>query len=150
MVLGWSGKTAPARLKPLPAQLADTPPPYLRVIGQLPLRFQPLPARPEATARPAAGGPPIPATSATETAKSPAVTPEASPASTDVSLVPAPPKKADPAPIIPDELRPRVQAEDFLPFFQFPGGPDAPSVQLVVPTNPPHRATPSTATYRQQ
>ncbi len=76
-----------------------------------------------------------------------------------------PPTEAAPSPvtttptvppaIIPDETRPRVQPEDFLPYFQFPGSTGAPGdVSVIAPLNaapnPPHHGTPSTATYRQQ
>ena len=153
LVLGWAGKSAAARLKSPRTVPPEQPTTYLLVTGPLPLRFQPAPPAPEATARPAGSGPPFPVAKPAEPAIAPppaTTLSEATPAPADVILPPVTPAKTDSPPIIPDDTRRRVQAEDFLPFFQFPGSPDAPSVQLVVPPNPPHHATPSTATYRQQ
>jgi hypothetical protein len=50
--------------------------------------------------------------------------------------------------IIPDTVRPQVQAEDFLPFFLIPGTTSKPDGQ--VPAAPqPGQMPPSTATYTQ-
>jgi hypothetical protein len=149
LLLGWAGKPASARLKSPRTALADKPAPYLRVTGQVALRFQPVPPAPEAVARPVAGGPPLPAATPDAPAATTPTPPVATPASPDVILPePAKAPAVEPPPIIPDELRPRVQAEDFLPFFQFPGAPVAGDV--IIPPSPPHHATPSTATYRQK
>ncbi|WP_415908155.1 hypothetical protein [Oleiharenicola sp. Vm1] len=60
-----------------------------------------------------------------------------------------------PATILPDDTRPKVRAEDFLPFFQFPGSaPANGDVTVVAPVpNAAPGAAPlpaSSATYRQQ
>ncbi len=56
------------------------------------------------------------------------------------------PEAKIPLQIIPDETRPKVKAEDFLPFFQFPGS----STNDTPAPLPPGRQPPSTATYRLQ
>lgn len=63
--------------------------------------------------------------------------------------------KAIPPSIMPDDTRPKVHPEDFLPYFQFPVNAANPgNVTVVVPgtLTPPAAGTqpPSTATYRQQ
>jgi hypothetical protein len=60
-----------------------------------------------------------------------------------------------PPPILPDDTRPKVRAEDFLPFFQFPGSASANgdvTVVAPVPSSAPTAAPlpASSATYRQQ
>lgn len=59
-----------------------------------------------------------------------------------------------PAAILPDDTRPKVRAEDFLPFFQFPGNtPANGDVTVVAPVPNAPTAAPlpaSSATYRQQ
>ena len=141
VLLGWLAKPASARIRSHPRSAPDdSSAPYLRVVGSLPLRIQPAPVTPTPAARTAASGPPFPV--------APAVTAPA-------AETPATPPPAEPAPIIPDETRPRVQPEDFLPYFQFPGSPGTPrDVSVAAPLNlapnPPHHGTPSTAIYRQQ
>jgi hypothetical protein len=59
-----------------------------------------------------------------------------------------------PAPILPDDARPAVRPEDFLPYFQIPGSAQHPSdVTLLVPAPKaapaPVRLPASSATYRQ-
>ena len=59
-----------------------------------------------------------------------------------------------PAPILPDDSRPSVRPEDFLPYFQFPGsGSNAGGVTVIVPVPPslptPASQVPSSATYIQ-
>jgi hypothetical protein len=135
--------------------------PYLTVIGPPPLRFQapPLPASP--TEQTPVAKPPSPASvpkpAASKSAGSPPPPPPGKPDA-------ASPKSAQPTggaefsagqqpgqdqaqpSIIPDEMRPRVRPEEFLPFFQLPGSgaPDARD-----PERPPP-LPPSTATYRQE
>lgn len=54
-------------------------------------------------------------------------------------------------PILPDDTRPKVRAEDFLPFFQPPGAnPNPNDVTVAPPPAEPGTPTPSSATYRQQ
>jgi hypothetical protein len=159
VLLGWVGKPATARIKSDGPARPDHPSaPYLRVTGSLPLRFQEVPVPPAPVARTAASGPPFPATSVTQ--PMPAIstpddaTPETLPPTGPMSAA-APSPVATPPAIIPDETRPRVQPEDFLPFFQFPGSTGAPGdVRVIAPLNfpppPAQNGTPSTATYRQQ
>ncbi len=59
-----------------------------------------------------------------------------------------------PSQIIPDEIRPSVHPEDFIPFFQIPGSARAPAnVNVIVPAIPsvptPAALPSSSATYRQ-
>lgn len=154
LLLGWTGKPVSARVKSSPRPVpVDSSTPYLRAIGSLALRFHPMPAAPEPAARPAASGPPLPsATPAARQDISPA-TPTASPANPlspaaePAATTPATAKNSPP--IIPDEMRPRVQPEDFLPFFQFPVSGDG-QVILPIKAAPNPSGIPSTATYRQQ
>jgi hypothetical protein len=61
----------------------------------------------------------------------------------------APAAKSPPPPILPDDLRPQVRPEDFLPFFQPPGS-SAGAVPAGVPVPPPPGALPpSSATFMQ-
>jgi hypothetical protein len=139
--------------------------PYLRVAAAPTLRFAEAPPPPDLTTHQPAGAPPkleASAAPATEpTADRPAVA-KAESISADVTVSPvkntvqvtgevAKPEKEKPsgpapAPILPDDTRPRVRPEDFLPYFTFPG-----SSTLDAPTAPaPGRQPPSSATYRQQ
>jgi hypothetical protein len=149
LLLGWSARPAFGRTPADDPQPAEPETPYLRATGPLALRFQPAPVAREITAKPAASGPPFPMPEANAEKAPVAAEPPAKPTSVepDVILPAKPEPKPGPEPIIPDDLRPRVQAEDFLPFFQFPSAAEP---ALVLPATPPHRATPSTATYRQQ
>lgn len=155
-----------------PGHRAPEPPPtpYLAVVGAPPLRFAEPAPPPDLTTRPPAAAPPRPALTQTEevvatenlaAAKSVA---EAAPAAatpdsiTDTQTVvqdtpPPSPNKVPPA-ILPDDNRPPVRAEDFLPFFQIPGSSRrASDVMLVtpVPNGAPAPAPlpPSSATYNQ-
>jgi hypothetical protein len=114
------------------------PAPYLTAVGAPGLRFLEAEVAFEPAARPVAVGPPVPGLNAAETAvavanaaavRVPAV--GGGPMSDDAKRgkVDAPqgafppsvsPKSVPPA-ILPDDTRPRVRAEDFLPFFQVPG-----------------------------
>lgn len=104
---------------------------YLQVIGPPPLRFQEAVPPPDLTVRPAAGAPPTPNATAA-TGPKPAAAPPPAPVAT-VPPVPKLAKAKPPAPVTPvpgdtsdavapaiieDEMRPRVRAEEFLPFFQ--------------------------------
>jgi hypothetical protein len=141
--------------------------PYLAAVGPPPLRFQTQPPPPDLTGRPAAGAPPIPAKALTE---NPGETPkpryaEAEPASATApdeskavaandKVAPAPsPNKAPTPSIIPDDMRPSVRPEDFLPYFQIPGAkPGDPSLLVPVPVRgapAPAPLPPSSATYTQ-
>ena len=137
--------------------------PYLAVLGPPPLRFAAAPPPPDLTVRPPAGAPPIPASAnadstlapaaSAETKSSPAVAANTAastetPASADHN---APsPAKAPPA-ILPDDARPAVRPEDFLPYFQIPGQPGGVNLLVPVPRGAPGPAQlpPSTATYTQ-
>jgi len=134
--------------------------PYLKVIGSPPLRFEepPLPLGP--TEQTPVAPPPNPATVPRPAAARSAGAPPPPPAKpsapggpkpdsasgdTVTSAGPASHDQALPS-IIPDEMRPRVRPEEFLPFFQMPGSGqgDAPSPEAP-PTLPP-----SSATYRKE
>ncbi len=148
LLLSWAIRPILARAAVTRTDPTETSSPYLRATGPLTLRIQPPPVEKESSARPAASGPPFPmpdsAPAATTNASAEVA---AKPAAQDVILPAAPAAAPTPPPIIPDDTRPRVQAEDFLPYFHFPSPAERP---VVLPPNPPHHATPSTATYRQQ
>ncbi len=144
---------------------------YLPALGAPALRFAEASPPPDLSSRPPAGGPPQPTLTVTETSVAqanaaaahsaairttdsvpPAVkaTSESSPAAN-----PAPePEKSAPSAILPDEVRPQVRPEDFLPFFQVPGSATQPGdVTLVMPVPrsvpTPPALPPSSATYTQ-
>jgi len=138
----------------VPIEQLEASHPYLTAVGAPPLRFEepvpfPSPAAPGASgsarepappkppsSRPAPAAPAGPAAPGQKTLPEPAN-------STRAAGQPASPDSAEPS-IIPDDMRPRVRPEEFLPFFQLPGS-SAPSA----PTpNPPATLPPSTATYR--
>lgn len=141
--------------------------PYLPALGSGPLRFQTAAPLAEAPARPAAGAPPVPALTPTESAVAQANLAAAQSAATsrppapaapasEEAETPAPPPPAKPAAqsILPDDTRPRVRPEDFLPFFQIPGSARGTGdVNLIAPAtlSAPTAAPlpPSTATYTQ-
>ena len=155
----------------LPASLQGTSEagssrPYLAVIGPPSLRFkEAIVPQPDLGTRPAAGGPPRPATEHSEAA--PAADRPGSRAQSADSRLGTPtapaapqsqPKAGSPedsapagAPILPDDSRPKVRPEDFLPYFQFPGAGANPE-DVASPPVPmkPGQQPPSTATYRQQ
>ncbi|MBI2517580.1 MAG: hypothetical protein HYV95_11815 [Opitutae bacterium] len=138
--------------------------PYLTVAGAAPLRFEEPtpPPPPDHMIRPAAGAPPQPTAPDTATTSESEPTKEAAkslatgtPAPADTTspetTQPAPKGKTPPPAILPDDTRPRVRPEDFLPFFQFPGSAANPNDVTLVPTPPaPGQQPPSSATYRQQ
>lgn len=136
--------------------------PYLRFVGPPPLRFQEALPPPDLTVRPPAGGPPkVSVKTGPDLVQTPipeghaaapvAVTgsagkPEAAAAgSTPVK----PPIPKGPPPLLPDDAGARVRPEDFLPFFQFPGGKAADVRNVPVPPAP-GMLPPSSASYQQQ
>jgi hypothetical protein len=148
--------------------------PYLPKLGAPRLRFQEATPPPDLVTRPAAGAPPVPPLSPTESTvaianaeaarSAPATDPPpdpppsaAAPATTGpAASAPAgeAPAKPVPAPILPDNVRPAVRPEDFLPFFQIPGAgrnPAGVSVLAPVPPGvpPPASLPASSANYRQ-
>ncbi len=149
-----------------PETIGPAPRPYLAAVGAPALRFGEAPPPPPLWVRPAAGAPPTnptaesPANAAGPEAVAPIATDPAPVAATVAPEIvlpatPAAPART-PAPILPDDTRPKVRAEDFLPFFQFPGSAasagDVTVVTPVVPGNAPAPAPQprSSATYRQQ
>lgn len=142
--------------------------PYLLATGAPPLRFQeaslPLHPAPSAPA-PATAPAPTPTPDATTPAPSEETAPDTvvitdpaapgtatpvPPANPETSTAPA----KTPAPILPDDARPPIRAEDFLPYFQIPGSAKTPAdvtVLVPVPKAPPAPAAlpPSSATYTQ-
>ena len=136
--------------------------PYLAVLGSTSLRIQEAVLPPDPIVHPPAGAPPQPVTAGSPTtptppaeASSPAEehTPAATPLAEGSQTSPTPEgKPAKPTrSILPDDTKPKVKAEDFLPFFQPPGANSNPNDVTVVPTPPaPGVQPPSSATYRQQ
>lgn len=139
--------------------------PYLGAIGAPGLRFREPESIAEWVARPAAVGPPIAGLTPVEVsvaiANAAAAHEAPNPAPTLIRGIvrpkaAAPPVSArgTPPAILPDDTRPQVHAEDFLPFFQIPGASGPPGeVNLVLPL-PPGRPAPSplplsSATYSQ-
>jgi len=131
--------------------------PYLKVAGSLPLRFspapRPLPALvPRVTGlsppiQPSATTPPEPAPGAASTVHETKIPSNDPPANSGE------PTGSKPAlSILPDNTRPSTRPEDFLPFFQFPGGGGTTIVGPVnVPQPPaPGQLPPSSATYQQR
>ena len=140
----------------------DTP--YLLTLGAPPLRFQQAPPPPDLVTRPPAGAPPVPALTPTEVTVAQANAAAAQPNLATARLEPtvakfkpagkAVPAKPIPPSILPDDTRPAVHAEDFLPFFQIPGtARSAGDVNVIVPASLDAPATaplpPSSATYTQ-
>jgi hypothetical protein len=143
--------------------MSPKPASYLSVVGAPPLRFQEATPPPDLTTRPPAAAPPQPALTPTENS----VAADNAAATRSISTGPAPavpelkpaPKEAAPASktppaILPDDARPTVRPEDFLPYFQIPGSAKhAGDVTLLTPmpsTAPaPAAIPPSSATYTQ-
>ena len=140
--------------------------PYLPALGAPGLRFgEPTPP-PDLSVRAPVAAPAPTATSTeptTPSAQNPATKTEAA-AANEESPPTSPPTAAANATkpsgpgipsVLPDETRPKVRPEDFLPYFQFPApGANPGNVTVVAPgslTPPaPPSQPPSSATYRQQ
>lgn len=176
---GFSRAVPRPRTPPGPeaaVQPRQSPQPYLRVVGAPPLRFVEVAPPPDLVTRPPASGKPPGLADNHETELDPStdvmedVTPEtvsttevaeeapvARPlptAVTPANRVETAPLPSGPAPILPDDTRPSLRPEDFLPFFQLPGTGSAPgevNVITPVPRSAPAPAAvpPSSATYRQ-
>jgi len=159
-----------SRTRPIPgapADLRDAEPalaPYLAALGAPPLRFETALPPPDLTRRPAPVAPPPPPPAVAEPpsalveAKSlpaAAVNAASSEAVATNSAKPAPaPAKVPPPSIIPDDARPSIRPEDFLPYFEIPGtGRQPGDVRLLVPAPrgapAPAPLPPSSATYTQ-
>jgi len=148
---------------------------YLRVVGAPPLRFVEATPPPDLVTRPpAAGTPPVLAanqepelellseetteelteqTATTEVVDAMPVAESPPTAAAEIRTEPIPASEG-PAPILPDDTRPSLQPEDFLPFFQMPGtGRMTSDVTVIAPVPrqapPPPAQPPSSATYRQ-
>lgn len=118
---------------------------YLTVIGPPPLQFEDPTPPPDLAARPPGGAPPKPSARPASAdvlapkTEAPAARP---PTAKSSPAAPPPPSAAagpsqSPPPILRDDAAPSAQPEDFLPYFQSPGG------QAPAPIVPPR----STATY---
>ena len=159
-ILSCEALAASSRAPEIPREIGSRP--YLTVTGAAPLRFPETAPPPDLSVRLPAGGPPhlTPVISEApvnavkpEDLPNPGATAAAATASTEQP--PAPATKEKPAtagrPILPDDSKPKVRAEDFLPYFQFPG---ANTDRDDVPTTPkppaPGILPPSSASYRQQ
>lgn len=139
--------------------------PYLPTVGAPPLRFKRATPPPDLTVRPPAAAPPNPVPPPAEAPapssppailESPTIAASTPPSSTTTAPNPDPePPVRETAPaILPDDSRPPVRTEDFLPYFQLPGAGRTPGdVNVIVPGTftPPASATlpPSSATYTQ-
>lgn len=141
--------------------------PYLKVSGNLPLRFaaapRPIPLLPVKASVAAETAQPVPAASASSSsaessvgsapATIAAVKEPSTTASTVDTYTTTRPSNDKPVPsILPDDTHPSSRAEDFLPFFQFPSGKD---VTVVVPASAAQAPAPgnlpaSSATYQQR
>lgn len=130
--------------------------PYLPANGCAPLRFRE-PPEPESPRRPAAAAPPEPQAASAEAPAAPvnASATQPAPAKAVHEDVPAPPapEATDEAPanhapisILPDTVRPQLQAQDFLPYFVIP---EAAKSAVPVPSEP-GKLPPSTATYNEK
>lgn len=153
--------TAMAMPATAPSRGAGSGRPYLASVPAPALRFAEAPPPPDLSVRPPAGAPPnLPSHDSSSNpaldvipaipSSSPTLSPNDSANRSDA-------KAPNPAParIIPDDTRPAVRPEDFLPFFIFPGGAQGPGTPTVVLPSSLTPAAPgtqplSTATYRQQ
>jgi len=160
---------APTHISDIGSSISSRP--YLAVLGSSPLRIQEVSPPPDLSVRPPAGAPPqlapVAARSPVEIPPSPeasistegppqtASATEMTPPPTEGTATPAPSPEIKPAKpartILPDDTRPKVRAEDFLPFFQPPGSNQNQGDIPASPTPPaPGIQPPSSATYRQQ
>lgn len=139
-------------------------PPYLPIVGAPALRFQRPTPPPDLVTHPVAAAPPIPKLTPTEVAVAQSNAEAAAtmadpgepppPATENKPAAPSPEPKRVVRPIIPDDMRAPVRAEDFLPYFQIPGAARRPGeVNVIMPatiTNAPATPLPpSSATYTQ-
>jgi len=148
--------------------------PYLAVYGAPLLRFQEVIPPPPPVAKAISVGPPIAASTpeaaevslandqaAASTPPMPLEKPTAEQADVSQPVLSEPkdqPSEKRPAlkplPILPDDTRPRVQSQDFLPLFRFPGTSSAnEEISVIAPGIPvppsPNSLPPSSATYQQ-
>ena len=142
--------------------------PYLTATGSPALRFRAALPNTPLTRRPAAGGPPV-AASTPENAEVALANDQAASSTPPIPQSELPPDAIPPEasqstpeqtpghkvrPILPDDTPRPVQSQDFLPLFRFPGnGHSEPDV--ILPGNVPVAPTPytmpqSSATYRQE
>jgi hypothetical protein len=163
---------APTHSKPSGPRSASESTPYLVALGASPLRFREEAPPPSFAKRPAAASPPMPAddianaalalagsnTTAAASIRPDVILPaQKTAAERDDGSAPFRANNSPPSPpaIIPDDSRPAVRPEDFLPFFQLPGSGSAPAevrVIVPVPRSVPASAIPlpvSSATYNQ-
>ena len=145
----------------LPSKLGDNPTsdgeslPYLKVTGALPLRFNAAPPPPDLTSKPPVSAqlPPPPvaaAVSAAPAQAAPANKPE-NKSNDSTASQPATVISNSPSTILPDDTRPSTRPEDFLPYFQFPGGDVNNPGSATAPRPPvPGQLPPSSATYQQK
>jgi len=131
-------------------------PPYLTSIGPPGLRFCEAPPLPPPLPHPAAAAPPPPRPPPAELALDASgyalpltagPRPAAPSKSSDANSDEPPPPSAASIKILPDTVRPQVQAEDFLPYFVVPDAVKSTSTPPV-PTEP-GKLPPSSATYIQ-
>jgi len=129
--------------------------PYLTALQCTPLRFREATVTPEVTELPAAAAPPQPhltqAESSVSQANAAAVQPVAPKAPSDSPNAATADNDAQPASnapisILPDTVRPQLQAEDFLPFFVIP---ESAKPAVPVPSEP-GKLPPSSATYSEK
>ena len=141
--------------------------PYLAVVGGPPLRFQAATPPPDLTVRPAAAIPPVPTAASFESSdahaaskpseaaladsKSSSLAANAASSDQPANTGPAAPTKAPPPSLLPDDARPAIRPEDFLPYFQIPGQSGGVNLLVPVPRGAPAPAPlpPSSATYTQ-
>jgi hypothetical protein len=132
---------------PLVPEQSDRP--YLAFVGPPPLRFEDLLPPPDLSTHPTAGAPPRPSAQEameTKVAKASSVASAPVRPTTAVKAIAAPaPKGPTVAPILSDDVPAQVRAEDFLPYFQFPGSARADTAPTA-----PSSLPPSSATYTQQ
>jgi hypothetical protein len=145
---------ARSRLPALPGSPTDDPAslPYLKVTGAVALRFAAPPPPPDLTSKPPAGAPP-PASETVHPDVTPAISPAEAAKALPSDLTPITPAASKPVnltpTILPDDTRAAPRAEDFLPFFQFPGS-SSPDVTLAPRPPAPGQLPPSSATYQQK
>lgn len=142
--------------------------PYLVSLRAPALRFQEMIPVPPILLKPIASGPPV-AASAPEVAEVNLANNLAAASTPPLTMEPAPPAPvaatpttspnpspaapaAKPQPILPDDTRRKLQSQDFLPLFRFPGatGPTEDATPAVPPPPAPGVLPASSATYRQQ